>query len=398
MPEAGHFRRLRPLIHGLSTRGVAVHVFTHGKFASEVVRAQGIFHDMFASYPLEEADEASFPVPCRFVTYAARFAEEVARDVAALKPSLIIHDLFTVIGRVVANRLGVPRVNVCSGHNVAPARFLALLQKDPRVRLAPECLRAVDVLRDSYGIADASPFCYVSSISPLLNIYCEPPEFLDESERQPFAPLAFFGSIPAPEDMPSRSDGRSAPRRDDATRPRTVYIAFGTVIWRSWQADALKALGVMATALARAGNVRTVIGLGGASIDPEAIAALTGTGASVESYVDQWRTLQEADVFITHHGLNSTHEAIFHGTPMISYPFFWDQPALAAKCQGFGLAVPLIDTPRGPVRADDVDAAMHAVAARQDAMGAALARARGWELAVIERRPAVLQQLIDLMR
>ncbi len=396
MPEAGHFRRLQPLIHGLSMRGIAVHVFTHRKFAAEVERARGIFCDMFTPYPLEEADDSSFPVPCRFVSYAARFAEEVSRAVAALKPSLIIHDLFTVIGRVVATRLGVPRVNVCSGHNVAPERFVAMLQKDSRVRLAPECLRAVGILRDRYGLADASPFCYVSSLSPLLNIYCEPPEFLDPMERQAFAPLAFFGSIPAREDLPWRGEDGAARRRDRAARPRTVYIAFGTVIWRSWQADALQALRVMADTLSRNG-MRTVIGLGGAQIGPDAMAALAIPGVTVETYVDQWQMLREADAFITHHGLNSTHEAIFHGTPMISYPFFWDQPALAAKCQRFGLALSLTGTARGPVCANEVDAAMQAIAARRDAMHAALARARQWELAVIADRPAVLRQLVDLM-
>ncbi len=118
----------------------------------------------------------------------------------------------------------------------------------------------------------------------------------------------------------------------------------------------------------------------------------------VETYVDQWRALQDADVFITHHGLNSTHEAIFHGVPMISYPFFWDQPALAARCQAFGLAQPLVGALREPVCADDVHAAMDAIAARREAMDAALARARQWELAVIGQRPAVLQQLVDLVR
>jgi MGT family glycosyltransferase len=398
MPEAGHFKRLRPLIHGLSVRGIAVHVFTHRRFAPEVERCGGKFRDMFTPYPVEVADDASFPVPCRFVTYAARFAEEISRDVASVRPALIVHDLFTVIGRVVANRLGLPRVNVCSGHNVVPGRFHAILREDPRVRLGPQCLRAVDILRDSYGIDDASPFCYVSSLSPLLNIYCEPPEFLDASERRPFEPLAFFGSIPSPEGARGPDAPRRPRAREAASRMRTVYMAFGTVIWRSWQADALRALTVLATAFSRAGNVRTVIGLGGTRIDADQAAALDLPNVAVETYVDQWRILQDADVFVTHNGLNSTHEAIFHGVPMISYPFFWDQPALAARCEAFGLARPLVGALRGPVCADDVHAAMDAIAARSDEMDAALARARQWELAVIEQRPAVLQRLVELVR
>jgi len=71
------------------------------------------------------------------------------------------------------------------------------------VKLSSKCLHAVKELRESYSMADASPFSYVSSISPHLNIYCEPPEFLEEWERKAFEPIAFYGSIPFPDEMQS---------------------------------------------------------------------------------------------------------------------------------------------------------------------------------------------------
>ena len=45
------------------------------------------------------------------------------------------------------------------------------------------------------------------------------------------------------------------------------------------------------------------------------------------------RVLAAADVFVTHHGLNSTHESIAERVPMLSYPFQWDQPGMAERCQ-----------------------------------------------------------------
>ena len=38
-----------------------------------------------------------------------------------------------------------------------------------------------------------------------------------------------------------------------------------------------------------------------------------------------------ADAFVTHSGMNSTHEALFHKMSMVSYPIFADQPGLAAR-------------------------------------------------------------------
>ena len=143
--------------------------------------------------------------------------------------------------------------------------------------------------------------------------------------------------------------------------------------------------------------MRAVISLGGTTIDSKILLTLTRPNVSVESYVDQWSLLREADAFFTHQGMNSTHEAIFHCVPMISYPFFSDQPGLARKCGRFGLAVPLVYNLRGEFRKDDVRAALARLSEERKHIEAALARAREWEIAVIAQRPSVHRRIIDLI-
>ena len=397
MPEDGHFQRLRPLISGLADGGIEAHVFTHSKFGPQVARAGGIFFDLFSKYSLEQADDESIPVPCRFVTFAGRYAEDVRHDVEGINPSLIIHDTFAVIGPVIARLLGIPRVNVCAGHNMAPDRFLAALREDPRVKISPRCLHAVDVLRDSHGLADASPFSYVSSLSPHLNIYCEPPEFLDEGERDVFEPVAFYGSLPPLRGNSGKRRGIHSGFGPGSDRRLKVYVSFGTVVWRYYAADALRALNTLAATFAELDNVRVVISLGGAPIDSNLLAALARPNVFVESYVDQWSILQEANVFFTHHGMNSTHEAIFHCVPMISYPFFSDQPELAEKCRRFGLAIPLAGSLRGEFGKDEVRVALARLCEEGRSIGEALSRARDWEEAVIAQRPSVHLRIADLI-
>jgi UDP:flavonoid glycosyltransferase YjiC (YdhE family) len=82
---------------------------------------------------------------------------------------------------------------------------------------------------------------------------------------------------------------------------------------------------------------------------------------------------------------------------MISYPFFWDQPTLAAKCQKLGLATPLSDSLRGQFGKDHVRAALTKLADERESMQMALSRAFEWEKAVIANRPAVLQRIVDLI-
>jgi len=107
--------------------------------------------------------------------------------------------------------------------------------------------------------------------------------------------------------------------------------------------------------------------------------------------------LEEADLFVTHHGLNSTHEAVFHRVPMISYPFFGDQPGLARRCQELGLAIPLTDAPRGRLDADAVHATLALFERRKSSMRMGLEVARKWEECVIEDREAVLDRVVTLL-
>ena len=398
MTEIGHFQRLRPLIAGVTERGMNAYVFTDRRFEAEVKRAGGTFIDLLGKYPIEHADDDSWPVPCRNVTFAGRYAEEIIAEVRALRPALVVYDTFAVIGHVVARVLGVPYVNVCAGHNVHPELFVPRLEKDPRASISSCCFEASDILRNRYGLEDASPFSYVSGLSPFLNVYCEPAPFLTESERRSFEPIAFFGSLPPANEIEQRlrDHGRSWFGRDGYELK--AYVSFGTIVWRYWAAEALAALQIISNSFSAMPRVQAVISLGGADVGADVVSRLTKPNVAVADYVDQWRVLQEADVFVTHQGLNSTHEAIYSGIPMISYPFFFDQPALADRCRRLGLAIPLTGAPLARLTNDDLPAALKKLSRCEGTLRERLAEARTWEDQVMAERGAVLERIAELMR
>ena len=401
MPENGHFQRLRPLVAGLSGAGLEVRVLTHARFAAQVHEDGGRFVDLFRAYPLEALGDDSLPVPSRFVTYAAAYAPQICADVAASGAGLVVHDSFAVVGRLVAQLLDLPRVNLCAGHNVVPGRFREILGRDPRVSTSAACRRAVMRLRDELGLEDASPFAYLSPPSPQLNLYCEPPQFLNPADRQFWEPVAFFGSL---REVPTTARAEAGQGRyfvtPDASVPgRTlrVYISFGTVIWRYYADTALRTLTTLADAIAGRQDVEAVVSLGGSEPGSGVKSALERRNLRVERYVDQQAILAEADVFVTHHGMNSTHEAIAHGVPMLSYPFFWDQPELARKCADLGLSVPLAGTPREPIGETTVHQALETLRLRETSMKSSLEKAMRWEEAVIENRPEVIERIAGLI-
>lgn len=389
MGGVGHMQVLMPVIEGLRRRGCRIRVMTKSEFRDKVETAGAEFFDLFADHPLEAADATSIPLPSRFVSFAATYAATLAKKISAWDPALIVYDTFTVAAPVVARLLDLPYVNVCPNHAPVPARTIAALQRDPRVAISRECLAAVDRLRNEHGLRDASPFFYIQALSPFLNLYGEPPEFLATEDRAAFEPVEFFGCLPI-----AATDPEAAPP-PSRTQP-SIYVSFGTGVFRYFESTAVAALSVIARTLANA-DVNLLISLGGYRLEPSARAALDHPNVRVVDYVDQWRILREIDVFITHHGINSTHESIFRGTPMLSYPFFGDQPELARRCQELGLAVPLTDEPRAAIESETLRRAVAHVIDDRAAFAARLAEARSWELRTIANREVVLDRVLALI-
>lgn len=395
MPPVGHFARLRPLIPGLVEAGLEVVVMTHERFRGDVERAGAAFVDLFARYPLDGVDDTSEPPPVRFVTYAGRYAREIVADAAALAPSVVVYDSFAVVGRVVGRVLGVPFVNVCYGHDRAPTRTLERYRTDPRLSISDACIRAVETLRADFGLDEITPFSWVDATSPFLNVYGEPSAFLSAETRDELEPLVFYGAV---------APGREAPPPDAGERPlfrrggghRRVFVSLGSVAWRLFHADTRAALSAIAEALGERDDVDGLVSIGHEDVPDEALRPFERPNVTVRGWVDQWAALAEADVFVTHHGLNSTHEAIYRRVPMVSYPLFADQPHLAAVCRSLGIAVPLADGVRQPFGVADVHRALDEVERTRASLRSRLAVAREWELEVIAGRRAVDRRIASL--
>lgn len=355
-------------------------------------RAGAQFVDLFGPHSIEDVDSTTHPVPCRHVTFAATHAESVADDVAALEPDLIVYETFAVIAPVVARLLGLPYVNVATNQVCVPS-VVPEMYLDPRLNLSDACTAAVERLRDVHGMPNASPFLWLDGASPWLNLYCEPEAFLPSSKRAELAPCEFVGCL-APE-LRAPVGESLFPDRDGRTR---VYVSFGTYVWVYFGSQVLAALTVIAEA-SPALDVDVVITLGGFPIPDDERRRLTGCDCvTVVEFADQWSALEEADIFITHHGVNSTHEAIYQEVPMLSYPFLGDQPLVAARCQELGLAVPLTSATLEAIEPSAVARAIGRVL--DDASGFAdrLAHARGWEEHTIAARPAIVERIATMVR
>jgi MGT family glycosyltransferase len=378
-----------PVIEGLISRQRPVFVLTDPNFRVTVNGVGAKFLNLFEYGTIESSDSTSIPVPSRYVTFAASFAKALTRKLASLKPCLIIYDTFAVVAPLIALGLGVPYINICAGHALIPSQRMAELRSDPRVATSDACLRAVQILSAEYGLLKASPFSYVDNLSPHLNIYGEPSQFLLPEHHAALAPLAFFGSLPSPSRL---SAGEINPFAGSYEALK-VYVSFGTVIWKYYQDQALAALRVITRVLSEMKST-VVVSFGENEMSAQTLSELNLPNVSLHGFVDQWAALRHADVFITHHGLNSTHEAIFHGVPMLSCPFFADQPFLARRCQDLGIALPICDSLRSPIDPEQLRIALESLLLKKPQIDARLNEARSWELETIQGRSAVLDRIL----
>jgi MGT family glycosyltransferase len=389
----GHMQRMLPMLEGLASAGCPPVVMTKADFKGAVEGTGATHHDLYEAFPLEAADDESIPVSSRFVTFAGVYAEALTERVAGLHPDLILYDTFEVSGPLVGRALGIPYVNVCASHDAEPKAAIEALAAALPLRPSRRCLEAIERLRTSHGMHDAGPLCFFAQQSPFLNLYCEPPQFISEATRRSFEPIDYIGSL-----LPEFSKRRTT-LTGDAFRPGArlkVLISFGTVIWRYFADIALEAMRTFAEVLGDTEGADAIISLGRWQIEPEKRAQLERPNVRVEAFVDQWSVLEAADIFVTHQGLNSTHEAIYHRVPMISYPFYTDQPAMAARCEALGLSIIPARAPLATLSANDVRGALRRLADERDTFAARLSEAREWEAQVIAERPRVVQRLLSL--
>lgn len=390
MLGTGHVQRILPVVHEFCKRHYNVPVLAHLTHQKMIENAGGNFIDLFTICPIDAADDKSIPVPIRYVSYAAYYYEIIKEMVATIDPVLIIYDSFTVVAPLIAIELDILYINICSGHNRPADVIRQNISCRPGMNISRSCEVAIQRFNQKYKHVELDPYSFASTQSPYLNLYCEPPQFLHKEERKAFEPLVFLGSI-----NPGRSNHADQPHAYFSRQvSRKVYVSFGTVIWRYYRQKALKAMSAFACYFEDKVDVEIIFSMGGADLKPSEYNGIQlADHISIKSYVDQWSILKEADLFITHHGLNSTHEAIFHEVPMLSHPFYYDQPALAKRCQEYGLAVPLIENTSEVLGEEAIIKAFDSYYIRRDEIKSSLHKARGWELDVISNRGAIVDTI-----
>lgn len=327
IPAYGHTNPTLGVVRELVQRGHEVLYYSYQPFRGQIEAAGAEFVacDAYdAERSLSPRDVARVGRDLAFSTRllvdtTLALDDMVCSEMERLKPDCIVADSMAVWGKAVAWKLGIPFVSSTTtfAFNQQSARIMkhGLGEMMGMILSMPKINRDIRRLQD-HGYPVKSILDILQNDEHTDTIVYTSPQFQPCSET--FSDkYAFVG--------PSV---RAASDSVEKTGDRLVYLSMGTV-----NNDMLKLYKNCITALG--GTDYQVIMSVGELTDREAFGSLPAN-VSVFARVDQIAVLQQADVFISHCGMNSVNESLYYGVPLIMYPRTAEQGGVAARVRQLG--------------------------------------------------------------
>lgn len=329
-PIYSHFTNVHSIVSALGKSGAQIGIWTNPEFHPLLPKDCVGFYALDRHGWIDSLLDPSMPRPVRFTVDAVLNFDSTLKSVKQWKPDLILVEGFSLLGRLIADELNCPWILLNASHIPNGESYRNLVRDEFPAIFSDVCLKSVEQLKTRFGHSDPSPFSYIIDPSPFGTIHFEPsqwPDYKDSGHRDVY----YWGS-----------SSQAAPSLKERTIPSyknlRIYAAFGTIMWRYWATEALKTLNNLADICLEM-EISLTIGLGGTAISANETRNLKNKKAIIKSNANQIYELKNNDLFLTHHGLNSTHEAVRQLIPMISVPFAGDQNSLAERAQCFKLAL-----------------------------------------------------------
>ncbi len=342
-PAHGHVNPMLPLLQELVSRGdeVVVHVPREFEAAVRHTGASLRLLDDALTLPASLAGTGSAPsleqvlpvllgIMCRGLREVPRLAEQARAE----RADCLVYDPMAMWGRAIAGQLHLPRAIFQTSFALSHSPTLQrALKKDMRGLPPPRALLALlellwtsEVLHWRHGLPrvgmrDAFKTVEDLNLIPVPRSY--QPDAGNFDER-----FLFIGPSVLP-----RNDQGDFPLEQLDGKP-VLLISLGTTPMNQ-RPDFYKAC----FEAFRDTRWQVVMACG-KGVEPSALGPVP-SNILVRQRVPQLDVLQRARVFITHGGMNSTMEGLWHGVPLAVFPQFGDQPLNASRVSDLGMGLTL---------------------------------------------------------
>lgn len=240
-------------------------------------------------------------------------------------PDVIIHSHLAPWGKLVASILDLPGVCLYSTFVLAPDLMLPFLRKKTsggtdfsNILLAHKTNKKIAQCYDRYDVIPVPDIWQMYVNSEPLNISFILPPF------QPHHELL---------EDPCFHVGYPTEMYEDLTDRKLIYVSLGTVFNK--EVDQMKAiLGALSSVTSE-----VVISAGASKGPLDEIN--DNPNIRIETFTDQVDVLRRSRLFISHGGMASVQEAVYHLTPLIVIPKIPEQELTAERVEQLGIGVHL---------------------------------------------------------
>ena len=334
IPAHGHTNPTLGVVRELTARGHEVWYYSYESFREKIEAAGARFVacDQFDTELKLTPQEATrigkdLALSTRvLVDTTLALDDTVSRHMKELRPDCIVADSMAVWGKAVAQKLGIPFVsstttfafNQYSARTMkqSPMELLGLLFAMPRINRDLKRLQAkgypinniLDIIQNddnTHTVVYTSP-----EFQPCADTFSDKYAFVGPSIRPVQTPFA-------------------------KTKETLVYISMGTV-----NNDMLHLYRQLINTLTDT-PYQVVLSVGN-TVSLKDFGALP-EHISVHNHVDQIGVLEQADVFVSHCGMNSVSESLYFGVPLVMLPQTPEQNAVAARVLELGAGMKLAD-------------------------------------------------------
>lgn len=333
IPAAGHTNPTLGVVQELVRRGHEVWYYSFDAYREKIESAGAKFIscDPYHSQPdINARDGAKVGKDLVFsmkllVESTLALDETVCAQMEALKPDCIVFDSMAVWGKAAAMKLGIPYI--CSTTTFAFNRHSSKIMKQDLRQLfsmifgMPKIQREIRRLQEK-GYPVKSMLDLIASDEKVHTVVYTSPQFQPCFDS--FNPEKY--SFVGPSIRPAQTEIAK-------TAKRLIYISMGTVNndLLPFYKECIRAFG---------GSAHQVVLSVGSLTD---IAALGDIPENISVYesVDQIAVLEKADAFITHCGMNSVNEALYHAVPLLMHPQTAEQGGVAERVRQLGAGIML---------------------------------------------------------
>ena len=342
IPAHGHTNPTLNVVRELNARGHRVVYYSYDEFREKIEDAGAEFfscngNDAQLRMTKEEGAKIGSDLVLStrvLVDTTLSLDEPVCRAMERLKPDCIVADSMAVWGKAVAKKLGIPFV--CStttfAFNRESSKIIRHGLKETLSMIVSMGKVNAQVKRlQERGYPVKSVLDLIGSDETVPTVVYTSPLFQPCSETFPDH-FAFVG----PSIRPAQSEVAK-------TGEKLVYISMGTV-----NNDMLPLYRACVEAV-RGTNWQVILSVGGHA-DRKELGDLP-ENVAVYPTVDQIAVLKQADVFLTHCGMNSASEGLYFGVPLVMLPQTSEQGGVAARAEQLGAGLRLKKTTPPAIRA-----------------------------------------------